>query len=39
MNIKRLPKIGMLFIGAERFLELGADTENGTYFQRKLIEC
>lgn len=29
----------MLFIGAERFLALGADTENGTYLERKILEC
>ncbi len=39
MNIKRLPKIGLLFIGAERFMELGEGTKRGTYFERKLIEC
>lgn len=39
MNIKRLPKIGLLFIGAERFLPLGEGTERGTYYERKLLEC
>lgn len=39
MDIKRLAKIGMLFIGAERFMKLGEGTENGTYLERKLIEC
>ncbi|MEE0928177.1 MAG: hypothetical protein UIG59_03210 [Acutalibacteraceae bacterium] len=39
MNIKRLPRIGLLFIGAERFMELGEGTANGTYLERKLVEC
>lgn len=39
MNIKRKAKIGVLFISAERFMELGEGTVNGTYFERKLIEC
>lgn len=39
MNIKRLPKIGLLFIGAERFMELGEETERGTYAERKAEEC
>lgn len=39
MNIKRLPKIGLLFIGAERFMELGEETERGTYAERKVAEC
>ena len=39
MNIKRLPKIGLLFIAAERFLPLGKGTKRGTYLERKLMEC
>ena len=39
MNIKRQSKIGMLFIGAERFMELGDATNHGTYAERKVIEC
>ena len=39
MDIKRKPKIGLLFISAERFMTLGEGTVNGTYFKRKLIEC
>ena len=39
MNIKRKPKIGMLFIGAERFCPLGEGTADGTYLERKKKEC
>ncbi len=39
MNIKRKPKIGMLFLGAERFCPLGEGTKDGTYLERKVIEC
>ena len=39
MNIKRQSKIGILFIGAERFMELGDATKHGTYAERKVIEC
>ena len=38
MNLKRLPKIGMLFIGAERFCPLGEGTPGGTYPERKADE-
>ena len=38
MNLKRLPRIGMLFIGAERFCPLGEGTPGGTYPQRKADE-
>lgn len=38
MNFSRKPKIGMLFIGAERFRPLGKDTEGGTYEERKETE-
>ena len=39
MNVKRKPKIGLLFIGAERFCPLGLGTKDGTYLERKKIEC
>lgn len=39
MNLKRKPKIGLLFIGAERFCPLGEGTADGTYFTRKIAEC
>ena len=35
MNLERKPKIGMLFIGAERFCPLGEGTKDGTYAERK----
>lgn len=38
MNIKRKPKVGMLFIGAERFCPLGEGCADGTYLERKLSE-
>ncbi len=39
MDLKRKPRIGMLFIGAERFCPLGEGTANGTYLARKTEEC
>lgn len=39
MDIKRKPKIGVLFIGAERFCPLGEGTADGTYYERKCTEC
>ncbi len=38
MNILNKPKIGMLFIGAERFRPLGEGTADGKYEARKEIE-
>ncbi len=38
MNLLRKSKIGMLFIGAERFRPLGSDTIDGTYEMRKELE-
>ncbi|MBR3145165.1 MAG: hypothetical protein IKF53_04675 [Clostridia bacterium] len=38
MNLYRKPKIGILFIGAERFQPLGEGTKDGTYKERKAIE-
>ena len=35
MDLKRKPKTGMLFIGAERFCHLGEGTKDGTYAERK----
>jgi len=35
MDFSRKPKIGMLFIGADRFRELGKDTADGSYEKRK----
>jgi L-arabinose isomerase len=39
MDLSRKPRIGLLFIAAERFMELGKDTADGTYAGRKAIEC
>ena len=38
MDLLRKAKIGMLFIGAERFCPLGEGTANGTYLLRKETE-
>lgn len=38
MNLDRKPKIGLCFIGAERFKTLGNDTQDGTYAERKEAE-
>ena len=35
MDFSRKPKIGMLYIGADRFRELGKDTADGSYEKRK----
>lgn len=39
MNIHQKAKIGVLWIAAQRFCELGAGTKDGTYLERKNIEC
>lgn len=39
MKIDRKAKIGVLWIAAERFCSLGEGTTNGTYLERKKIEC
>lgn len=38
MNLYRKPKLGIMFIGAERFQPLGEGTAEGTYKQRKALE-
>lgn len=38
MNMNTRPKVGVLFIGAKRFRELGQGTADGTYEERKLAE-
>lgn len=39
MDLSRKPKTGLLYIAAERFMELGKDTRDGTYAERKIAEC
>ena len=39
MNIKKKAKIGILWIAAKRFCALGEGTRNGTYLERKQLEC
>ena len=38
MNLYSRPKVGVLFISAKRFRQLGEGTADGTYEARKLIE-
>lgn len=39
MKIDQKAKIGVLWIAAERFCPLGEGTKDGTYTQRKRLEC
>lgn len=39
MKLHQKPKLGILWIAAQRFCTLGEGTKDGTYLERKQIEC